>query len=264
MYTAAKLKKISKKKFVHKFGYLKAVNIAAFFGHRMNAVWDGQFTDSSFLRAVDKFSKSSLVADELSNMMFQHGSDKALSHHNYTAFYNVLFQQFKSKKPTIFEMGIGTNNPDLPSTMGVNGKPGASLWGWSDYFPGSPIFAADIDKNILFSTQNIKCFHCDQTSVGSIQNLWVNPALKNTSFDILIDDGLHEYDAGVIFFENSINKVNPQGYYVIEDVGSDTIVNWQSYFASNLKKFGISEYAIVTLSHPYNAYDNRLVVMRKS
>ena len=263
MYTVKKLKKIYKKKFVRKFGYLKAVNIAAFFGQKMKAEWSGHFTDENFLRAVHEFPKNSLVADLLSEAMFRHGSDKAQSHHNYAAFYNVLFQQFKSKTPIIFEMGIGTNNPDLPSTMGINGKPGASLWAWSDYFPGSEIFAADIDLNILFSADNIKCFQCDQTSVESIKNLWQNTVLKNTQFEILIDDGLHEFQAGVTLFENSFSKVKSKGYYIVEDVGVDTIPKWQAYFAKNLQNHSISEFAIVTLSHPYNVYDNRLIVMRK-
>ena len=38
-------------------------------------------------------------------------------------------------------------------------------------------------------------------------------------FDIIIDDGLHEFHANKCFFENSIEKLNPGGFYIIEDIG---------------------------------------------
>ena len=33
--------------------------------------------------------------------------------------------------------------------MSINGKPGASLRAWRDYFVNSVVYGADIDKNIL-------------------------------------------------------------------------------------------------------------------
>jgi hypothetical protein len=101
--------------------------------------------------------------------------------------------------------------------MGPNGKPGASLRGWADFFPNSSIFWADIDRNILFDTERIKTFYCNQLDKWDIFNLWSNSEL-NENFDIIIEDGLHTPEANITFFENSIHKLNPGGFYIIEDV----------------------------------------------
>ena len=46
----------------------------------------------------------------------------------------------------ILEIGLGTNNPILVSTMGSNGRPGASLYSFREYLPKSNIYGADVDK----------------------------------------------------------------------------------------------------------------------
>lgn len=78
----------------------------------------------------------------------------------------------KDKDITLFELGLSTNNIDIPSNMGVKGKPGAFLYGWREYFLNAKIYGADIDKR----TTVIKEIH---------------PQLH----DIIIDDGLHEFAA---------------------------------------------------------------------
>ena len=77
---------------------------------------------------------------ELCKIMGKSGSDKGninLSNtaHNYTILYDYLFSHLKDKEIRLFELGLGTNNPNLPSSMGINGVPGASLYGWKEYFP---------------------------------------------------------------------------------------------------------------------------------
>ena len=37
-------------------------------------------------------------------------------------------------------------------------------------------------------------------------------------FDIIIEDGLHTFEANKCFFENSIHKVKRGGIYIIEDI----------------------------------------------
>ena len=137
----------------------------------------------------------------------------------YTTFYYDIFNDIRKCPLRIFELGIGTNNVNIASNMGKNGRPGASLYGWSDFFYNSKIYGADIDTNILFNNKKIKTFFCDQTNPTIIHDMWNNPELKD-GFDIIIDDGLHQFNANVCFFENSIHKLNPNGYYIIEDIKS--------------------------------------------
>lgn len=157
-----------------------------------------------------------------------YGSDKG-SNHNYSTFYDYIFSHIKNDKLNIFEVGLGTNNPDIPSTMGVNGRPGASLRGWRDYFPNSMIYGGDVDQGCLFEEERIKTFYIDQTDNKVMEECWNNEILKDIEFDILVDDGLHEYNANRNFFENSIHKLKKGGIYILEDISEaylDDIENW--------------------------------------
>ena len=140
--------------------------------------------------------------------------------------------------------------------MGKNGKPGASLRVWRDYFPNAHVYGADIDENILFEEDRIKTFHLDQTSPGSIAQLW--DQLDVNDFDFMIDDGLHYFDAGICLFENSISKLAKSGTYVIEDVPYYNMQKFQEYFSNKSFK---TEF--VRLVRPNSVVDdNWLVVIR--
>ncbi len=160
---------------------------------------------------------------ELCWIMGRNGSDKGhknimQSRHNYTVLYNHLFSALRTRPIRLFEVGLGTNNTRIPSNMGPYGRPGASLYGWSEYFhQDSQIFGADIDDEILFQEGNIRTYFCDQTKPDVIKTLWEHPDLQE-GFDIIIDDGLHEFEANCTLFENSVHKLKPGGYYIIEDI----------------------------------------------
>jgi SAM-dependent methyltransferase len=202
----------------------------------------------------------------LCEIMERHGSDKGsinLEHswHNYTTFYYSIFKDLREKKLRVFELGLGTNNTNIPSNMGHGGKPGASHYGWSEFFHNSHIFGADIDSNILFSTDKIKTFYCDQTNPEVIKKLWDEPALQD-DFDIIIEDGLHKFNANVCFFENSIHKLKPNGYFIIEDVSER-----EKYLFENKIKQWEGQYkdCIFTLLKipSSNVWDNILLVVVK-
>jgi len=158
---------------------------------------------------------------ELCEIMGRNGSDKGnkdlTKSHNYTTVYYKLFKNLKQEPLNIFELGLGTNNVDVPSNMGLDGRPGASHYGWAEFFPKSKVYGAEIDKRVLFNTDRIKTFYCDQTNEEIINDMWNNDTLRNIEFDIIIEDGLHQHEAQIRFFKNSIHKVKSGGYYVIED-----------------------------------------------
>jgi len=203
----------------------------------------------------------------LCEIMGRHNSDKGHinitnSHHNYTTFYHSIFKDLCKEKLRIFELGLGTNNVALPSNMGENGRPGASLYGWSEFFPNSDIFGADIDLDTLFNTDKIKTFYCDQTNPEVIAEMWNEPMLHD-NFDIIIEDGLHTFDANVCFFEHSIHKLNPNGYYIIEDITNhdsqlfvDKIKEWEVEYKDH-------SFTMLTIPNGRNNYDNRLIVVHK-
>lgn len=142
--------------------------------------------------------------------------------HTYTDFYSDLFDHCKESIKLVFECGIGSNDPKVPSNMTTNGKPGASLRMWKDYFFNSQIYGADIDKNILFSEDRIKTFYVDQLNKETIDSMWSN--IQKTDFDLIIDDGLHTYEAAITLFENSFKILRKNGLYIIEDLMGQELI----------------------------------------
>lgn len=195
---------------------------------------------------------------DLCHIMTDNGSDKGNNWHNYTIYYESIFKDKKNNKLNIFELGLGTNDISLPSNMGENGIPGASLRGWKEYFLFSNIYGADIDKKILFKEDRINTFYCDQTDEKSIYNLWENDELKNILFDIIIDDGLHSVSANIIFLKHSLHKLNKNGFYVIEDILNEEV----DTFKTELNKIKNIKYNILEFPHEKNIYDNRICVIQ--
>jgi hypothetical protein len=69
-----------------------------------------------------------LAPTKVCRVMTKCGSDKGRSN-NYTPLYSTLFKERYHQPLRIFELGLGTNNRDVSSNMGVFGVPGASLRG---------------------------------------------------------------------------------------------------------------------------------------
>jgi hypothetical protein len=200
----------------------------------------------------------------LCEVMTKYGSDKGNGLHNYTVFYYELFTHLKNEKLNIFELGLGTNNVNVPSNMGANGSPGASLRGWKEFFSNSNIYGADIDKNILFNEERITTFYCNQKDSESIKNMWNNEILKDITFDIIIEDGLHEFGANLIFLTNSLHKINVGGYYICEDLLPKTIHLFENKIPDLNKNFLNFEFKIVKLDNPNNKFnDNNLLVVKR-
>lgn len=202
----------------------------------------------------------------LADLCERYGSDKGVNNpenypfkwlpHTYTDYYSRLFAHCRQHIHSVFECGIGTNNPELLSSMGENGKPGASLRVWRDYFPQAKVIGADIDKEILFSEERIATYYVDQTNPDEIQQLWQE--VEQEHFDLMIDDGLHTFAAGVCLFEHSIHKLAEHGIYIIEDVAPHDLVSFKHYFMN--KPYQVDYVNLIHFGRPLG--DNNLVVVR--
>ncbi len=200
---------------------------------------------------------------DLCEIMTRNKSDKASRiggsyGHNYTKFYSQIFEKIRFDEINVFELGLGTNNINVESNMGQNGTPGASIFGWSEYFKYGHVFGADIDTGCLFNTDNIKTFYCDQTNSWIIRQMWDNKYL-DFKFDIIIEDGLHTFNSNVTFFENSYHKLKHNGIYIIEDINNDEIVNWLNKFDEYEIKFPQFNFEMICLECDLNKMDNNLI-----
>ena len=206
-------------------------------------------------------------ATDLCFMMSYFGSDKGNpqgnGHHNYTLLYDPLFRPVRQDAIRVFELGLGTNNLDFPSNMGADGKPGASLRGWKQFFPNAQIFGADIDAGILFEEERIKTYQCDQNSADSINRLWSNPDLAG-DFDIIIEDGLHTFDANVSFFENSCNKLKAGGVYVVEDIQSYAFHQWAAKLPEWKARYPNLTFRMYQIPNAQNKFDNNLLLVKRT
>ena len=199
--------------------------------------------------------------------MGRHGSDKGSkditnSCHNYTTLYYSLLKDKQQTVKRVFELGLGTTDTSIPNNMGPNGKPGASLRGWAEFFSLAQVFGADIDRRILFTEDRIKTYYCDQLNPIIIKEMWLNKDLVE-GFDLILDDGLHRYDANICFLENSIHKLNPGGIYIIEDINNYNFAKFNEKLDEFKKLHPDLQYDLVTLPSTANKYDNRVLVITK-
>lgn len=207
------------------------------------------------------------VSTSLCKIMEKYGSDKGSSSileswHNYTVFYYDIFKNRQLDELRIFELGLGTNDTTVPSNMGKNGKPGASLRAWEEFFPNAYVFGADIDSKCLFETPRIKTYYCDQLNNYVIKYMWNEKELQYP-MDLIIDDGLHTFEANVCFFENSIHKLANGGIYVIEDILNSNIHRFETKIKEWKTVYPSMQFELLRIPSLVNRVDNNILIIRK-
>jgi hypothetical protein len=92
--------------------------------------------------------------------------------------------------------------------------------------------------------------------------MWNNPELIE-GFDIIIEDGLHTFSANVCFFENSIHKLKPCGYYVIEDI----LFKEKDLFLPKIEEWKIKYpdciFTYIEIPCTRNPHDNNVLIVYK-
>ena len=174
----------------------------------------------------------------LTELMNKYGSDKG--DNGYTEVYERLLEEKRNKIKIVIEIGIGTNDPKLFSSMGVNGKPGASLRAWRAYLPNSQIYGLDVDRNVLFSEPSIITAFVDQLDVDTFAPI---KKLINKPFDLVIIDGLHTPRADFNSLVELLPNLNSDGDFLIEDIGNLAIkLFWPMIFVILRKRYLVTTY----------------------
>jgi hypothetical protein len=205
---------------------------------------------------------------ELCKIMGDLGSDKGnqflSGRHTYTPVYSKILEKIRYNSINIFELGLGSLNSKIPCNMngysGENYTPGNSLIGWKQYCPNALIYGADFDKDTLFQTDRIKTFFCDQTQPSIIKDMW---SKTDCAFDLIIDDGLHTYEANVCFFENSVHKLKNGGYFVIEDIHNAALPLFENKIKEWRLLYDDLTFQIFRMPHERNNGDNNLCIIQK-
>jgi ribosomal protein L11 methylase PrmA len=208
------------------------------------------------LRYFQADSNNELISASLTEIMNRNGSDKGSGHHNYTEYYQKIFEPLREEKLNVLEIGIGTTDPNIPSSMcGTPGgyTPGSSLRGWAEYFHNSAIYGCDIDTKILFQTDRIHTFGLDQTDLNSLNSKIVS---HNRVYDIIIDDGLHNFVVNWNVLKTCFCKLASKGYYIIEDICDFNPALLNDPFMEKI------EFRYISIPNAKNKSDNNIVVAR--
>lgn len=174
----------------------------------------------------------------LSEIFNNFGSDKS-SNHNYHFIYQPIIDRLLSnnKQIVLSEIGLGTNNIDTLSNMGILGSPGASARAFKKYNKNIEIIGGDVDKRILFQEDRIKTFHVDQLDLNSLKNFL---SIKE-NINLIIDDGLHTNHSNINFLATALDLYgnNSGKWIIIEDIAFDQLVVWENISSYLYEKYKI-------------------------
>lgn len=181
--------------------------------------------------------------------------------HNYPRFYYYLLCKFKTLKLNMVEVGIGTPNQDVTSSMPKNYSFGSSQRGWRDFFDNEKtmIFGCDIDSRIRYTENRIRTFYLNSLNPNSVKNMLLASKLEADQIDVFLDDGLHMYKSQLALLLSIWPYLKINGIYMIEDIiegDFKAIVNM-------VKKLELgASCAAVELLHKKG--DNRIIVLQKN
>ena len=132
---------------------------------------------------------------------FQTHDNKLLKSHNYTIFYEKYFKNLNSNKLRILEIGS---------------HEGKGLAAFYYFFKNSYFVGANINPfQMKFCSKKIEEIYIDVSSKKIIKNF---SKYNDKNFDIIIDDASHNLRDIFITLPILFRKLNPGGYYIIEDI----------------------------------------------
>ncbi len=105
---------------------------------------------------------------DLAKLFNRYGSDKS-SVHNYHLLYAPLLASRRRDALRVLEIGIGSNNPDVVSSMSATGSPGASLRAFRDFF--------QMRRWLVLILTGVYC--SKKTAFG--RTMWIKPSTSRST-----------------------------------------------------------------------------------
>jgi hypothetical protein len=201
---------------------------------------------SSFIKS-DKFKEST----DLCNLLLKYESDKCKlttkynGWHNYSSLYYFLFQDLENSNINFFEMGIFF---------------GSSVRAFRDFFKNGIVYAGDYDVTTFLMDEGVNCNYCDQDNPESIKQLF---DLLDVNFDIIIDDGKHEFVSNLNMLNNPIHKLKEGGIYIIEDLRFDVVDKFKNVLQTLKDDHNLSYVEIFLIDNESNNIDNNILIIQK-
>lgn len=134
----------------------------------------------------------------LDNLAIKYNTDKSSLIHNYAVKYDEIFKGYTDKFDKILEIGVLF---------------GSSLKMWGDYFKNATIIGFDENDKSFLNTDKIKTIIGNQNNKQDLLKLE-----KFAPFDLVVDDGSHQYKHQILTFESLFGLIKPNGFYIVEDI----------------------------------------------
>ncbi len=148
----------------------------------------------------------------LCDLSTKYGTDKGYPH-RYTPIYYQFLAPIAADVRRVLEIGICVKR-DL-----LNGRTGASLFMWEEFFPNAAIFGIDIDPHSMVNEGRIKSALANQTKADEMAaavrqfDVW--------TFDVIVDDGSHAPADQIAAATLMLPSLAVDGHYFIEDIYVD-------------------------------------------
>ncbi len=179
-----------------------------------------------------EFAHTAKVEDinQLQHSLNSFGSDKGDDLRKLYLLYANILRTLKGQREQVrlLEIGLGTNNVDIESNMGIFGSPGASLRAFRKFLrPQDVVFGADVDVRVLFQEDGIFTYFVDQLKPETLSSI----ANEIGSADLIIDDGLHILESNMNTVFALLPILSKGGYFVVEDVSDlpENVVAWDTF-----------------------------------
>lgn len=201
--------------------------------------------------------------NELVSIFQKYSLDKL--YNKYDNLYVDLLKDVKNSTNKLLEVGIGTTDENLLSSMhyyqqnvAPNYVHGNSLRAWRDYFTNAQIYGIDVDDKTMFTEDRIKTFcsnSMDKDNMTKIMDIIGN-------VDIIIEDGLHKMEANITTLEILFPFLNEGGIYVIEDINQ-----FEDWYIDDMLKderfLNIVNGHKFDVHSGFNSYYTRVIVIKK-
>lgn len=146
----------------------------------------------------------------------KYGTDKGGWHtiagetcHNYTPFYHMWYGYWRHRVTDVLEIGVHY---------------GCSVRMWEEYFPNARIWGLDSNAGAILNEGRIHSYAADQGRADSLLQAIERIQLdigEPPRFDLIVDDGSHEYPHQIISMQTLLPFLRNNGLYVIEDTTYD-------------------------------------------
>lgn len=133
----------------------------------------------------------------LDELAIAYGSDKSSRLHNYAVIYERVLGPLKNDHFNLLEIGVDK---------------GASIRMWLDFFPNAKIYGIDLENEHGIVSPRFNFIKGDQGDDA----IWRK--LGGLRPRVIIDDGSHIANDVLASFSVLWDRVEPGGYYIVEDV----------------------------------------------